>query len=101
MATIDGAAAIGLDHELGSLEPGKRADVVLIDTSGPEWVPTAPDPVQQLVWASDGRAVRDVVASGRIVVRDRQLLTVDIDALRPEAQRRLTELTAGRYDERR
>jgi 5-methylthioadenosine/S-adenosylhomocysteine deaminase len=99
MATIDGAEAIGVDDELGSLEPGKRADVVLVDTSGPEWVPMSPDPVQQLVWASDGRAVRDVVASGRIVVRDRQLLTVDIDALRPEAQRRLTELTAGRYGE--
>jgi 5-methylthioadenosine/S-adenosylhomocysteine deaminase len=100
MATIDGAAAIGMDHDIGSLEVGKRADVVLIDTTGPEWIPAAPDPVLQLVWASDGRSVRDVVASGKVVVRDRRLTTVDIEALRPAAQQRLAELTAGRYPHR-
>ena len=65
LATIDGARAIGLDHDIGSLEIGKRADVVIVDTSGPAWTPHAADPVTALVWASDGRAVRDVVASGR------------------------------------
>lgn len=81
LATIAGAAAIGMDHEIGSLEPGKRADVVLIDTTTPEWVPASPDPVLQLIWASDGRSVRDVVAAGRVVVRDRRCTTVDLDAL--------------------
>ena len=72
MATIRGAEAIGLAHDLGSLEPGKRADIVLIDTTGPAWQPLSVDPVQQLVWGSDGRSVRHVVASGRVVVRDRR-----------------------------
>ncbi|MGH9132978.1 MAG: amidohydrolase family protein, partial [Ilumatobacteraceae bacterium] len=77
LATIDGARAIGLDHEIGSLDVGKRADIVVVDTTGPEWTPISPDRVLQLIWASDGRAVRDVVASGRVVVRDHVCTTVD------------------------
>ena len=88
LATIGGAAAIGMDHEIGSLEPGKRADVVVVATDGPEWVPLAPDPVLQLVWASDGRSVRHVIASGRVVVRDGRCVTVDVDALGRAAQER-------------
>ena len=92
LATIRGAAAVGMADELGSLEPGKRADIVVIDTTGPNWVPRSPDPVLQLVWASDGRDVRHVVASGRIVVRDGRCTTVDVAALAADAaasQRRL------------
>jgi len=81
LATIAGAAAIGMDHEIGSLEIGKRADIVLVDTTTPEWVPASPDPVLQLIWASDGRAVCDVIASGRHVVRDGRCTTVDLAEL--------------------
>ena len=80
LATIRGAEAIGLDHRIGSLEPGKQADVVVHDTGGPQWVPRSPDPVVQLMWASDGRSVNDVVIAGRVVVRDRRCVTVDVDA---------------------
>jgi 5-methylthioadenosine/S-adenosylhomocysteine deaminase len=86
LATIAGARAVGLDHELGSLEPGKRADVVVMATTGPNWVTRSPDPILQLVWASDGRDVRHVVASGRVVVRDRACTTVDLTSLAAEAQ---------------
>jgi 5-methylthioadenosine/S-adenosylhomocysteine deaminase len=92
LATIDGARALGLEHDIGSLEPGKRADVVVIDTSGPAWTPHADDPVTALVWASDGRAVREVVASGRVVVRDGRCVTVDhrqLAAASHEAHQRL------------
>ena len=91
-ATLGGAAALGLEHELGSLTPGKRADIVLVDTTGPEWVPRSPDPALQLVWASDGRSVRHVVASGRVVVRDREPTLLDrrdLTAAAAERQRRL------------
>ena len=87
-ATLGGARALGLDHELGSLTAGKRADIVLVDTSGPEWVPRSPDPVLQLVWASDGRSVRHVVASGRVVVRDGEPTMVDRAGLADAAQER-------------
>lgn len=86
LATVDGARALGLGHELGSLEVGKRADVVLVDTTGPAWTPHADDPTLALVWGSDGRAVRDVVASGRVVVRDGSCVTIDHRSLVAEAQ---------------
>ncbi|HEY3484446.1 MAG TPA: amidohydrolase family protein, partial [Ilumatobacteraceae bacterium] len=85
LATWAGAEAIGMAHEIGSLEPGKRADLVLVDTSGPEWVPLADDSIRQLVWASDGRSVRHVVASGRVVVRDGEPTLIDREALASEA----------------
>ncbi|MEM1335709.1 MAG: amidohydrolase family protein, partial [Actinomycetota bacterium] len=86
MATIEGARACGVDDELGSLTVGKRADVVLLDTAGPEWTPRSPDPILQLIWASDGRCVRDVMIAGRDVVRDGQPVLVDRDDLAVEAQ---------------
>ncbi len=82
LATIAGAEALGMGHEIGSLEVGKRADIVLLDTDRAEFTPPSPDPVLPIVWATDGRAVAEVVASGRIVVRDGACITVDHDELR-------------------
>ena len=87
-ATLGAARAIGRADDLGSLAVGKRADIVLIDTTGPEWVPASPDPMLQLVWASDGRAVSDVVVGGRIVVRDREPTMVDRPGLALHAAER-------------
>ena len=97
LATIGGAHALGLADEIGSLEAGKRVDVAIVDTTRPEWVPRSTDPVLQLVWASDGRAVRDVVAGGKVVVRDGRCTTVttheraELAARAQAAQRRLLE----------
>jgi 5-methylthioadenosine/S-adenosylhomocysteine deaminase len=95
LATIAGAEALGLEHELGSLEVGKRADVVVVDITGPPWLPAAADPVLGLVWGAGGSSVRDVVASGRVVVRDGQCVTVDVDALRSEANAASSRLLAA------
>ncbi len=86
MATIEGARACGVDDTRGSLAVGKRADVVLLDTTGPEWMPRSPDPVLQMIWASDGRSVRDVLVGGRDVVRDRRPVGIDTDELAVHAQ---------------
>jgi len=85
LATITGAEAIGMAGELGSLEVGKRADVVVLDATGAASTPSAPDPVMGMIWGSDGRAVTDVIASGRVVVANRTCVTVDIATLRAEA----------------
>jgi 5-methylthioadenosine/S-adenosylhomocysteine deaminase len=84
-ATIGGAEAIGMADRIGSLEPGKRADVVVHDTSSLVWSPRSADPVLQLVWAASGRAVREVLVDGRVVVRDGRCITVDHDELRVAA----------------
>ena len=85
LATSAGAAAIGKAGVLGSLAVGQRADIVVHDRQGVQWLPPSTDPVRQLIWGSDGRSVRDVVIDGRVVVRDGRCVTVDLDALRGAA----------------
>ncbi len=84
LATIRGAEAIGKGAEIGSLAPGKLADVVVFDCGASTLTPHG-DVALQLVWGSDGRDVRDVFIGGRPVVRDRRCITVDLDDLRGAA----------------
>ena len=67
MATRLGAEALGLGDELGSIEPGKKADLVLFDTQRPEWQALF-NPVNNLVYNADGRSVHTVIIDGRVVV---------------------------------
>jgi cytosine/adenosine deaminase-related metal-dependent hydrolase len=67
MATSLGAQALGLGDELGSIEPGKKADLVLFDTHRPEWQALR-NPVNNLVYNADGRSVHTVIVDGRVVV---------------------------------
>jgi 5-methylthioadenosine/S-adenosylhomocysteine deaminase len=76
MATIHGAAALGLDREIGSLERGKRADLVLYDLDVPEWRPLL-DPVNNLVYAATGASVRTVLIDGRVVLDEGRMTTID------------------------
>jgi len=76
MATIGGARALKLDHLVGSLEPGKRADVVVIDLDEDNLVPLY-DPVSHLAYAVETSNVRTVIIDGRIVLRDGVLTTAD------------------------
>jgi 5-methylthioadenosine/S-adenosylhomocysteine deaminase len=92
LATIGGARAIGKGDEIGSLEVGKQADLVVHSTRGPQFTPRGTDPVRQLVWASDGRSVEHVLVAGRQVVRDGRCVTVDLDLLRDEARSRRDRL---------
>ena len=76
LATIEGARALGLDGTIGSLEPGKRADIIVVDLQSP-FVAPALDVVTAVVSACKGRDVRDVMIDGRTVVRSRRLQTAD------------------------
>ena len=76
MATINGARAFGLGDEIGSIEVGKKADLVLFDTRRPEWR-SLHDPVNNLVYNADGRSVHTVMVDGRIVVEDHRPTFVD------------------------
>jgi 5-methylthioadenosine/S-adenosylhomocysteine deaminase len=85
MATIGGARAIGRSHDLGSLEVGKRADVVLVDLDRPHTVPVT-DPVSNLVYAANSSNVDTVLIDGRIVLCDGRATTVDEAAILAEAR---------------
>lgn len=86
LLTIAGAEAVGMADQIGSLEAGKAADIVVIDRSGIQWQPPSPDPILQLVWAGGGRSVTDVLVDGRLVIADGQCTTVDTGSLRTEAR---------------
>ena len=96
LATIRGAQAVGKSATIGSLEVGKLADIVVHDTSGPQWLPRSTDPVLQLIWASDGRSVCDVLVGGRHVVAGGRCTSVDVDGLRAEAAQRRDHLLQSR-----
>jgi 5-methylthioadenosine/S-adenosylhomocysteine deaminase len=76
MATINGAKALGMADEIGSLERGKRADIIILNMWSPEWIPNYSE-VQNLVYSADGRSVETVYVNGRLIMDDRKVLTVD------------------------
>jgi 5-methylthioadenosine/S-adenosylhomocysteine deaminase len=80
MATAGGARSMGLADDLGAVEAGRRADLVLLDLATPGFVPLN-DPVRQLVYCETGSSVRTVIVNGRVVVDDGTLTTVDLRAL--------------------
>ena len=81
MATIRGARALGLADEIGSIEPGKKADLTIIDLTGAHCQPAGPDPHATLVYCARASDVTDVFVEGRAVVRNRKLLTLDAPKL--------------------
>jgi 5-methylthioadenosine/S-adenosylhomocysteine deaminase len=85
MATVEGARAIGRT-ETGSIEVGKRADLITVEARQPHLAPLF-DPEKALVYSARGGDVRDAVIDGRVVMRDRKVLTVDEDGLLVEAER--------------
>jgi 5-methylthioadenosine/S-adenosylhomocysteine deaminase len=92
MATIDGARALGLEGEIGSLEPGKKADFVLFGLDHSEWVPYR-DPLQALVWSASSASIRQTWVDGRQVFVDGTLTTLPDEAdLRREARERADRL---------
>jgi 5-methylthioadenosine/S-adenosylhomocysteine deaminase len=81
MATIDGATALGLEAETGSLEVGKAADLVAVDVRRLGYTPT-PDLATLLIYSGSGRDVRHVMVAGQWLVRHGKLTTVDTRRLR-------------------
>lgn len=85
MATLGGAAALQMSDQIGSIEVGKKADLVTHDTDRPEWRPLL-NVMNQLVWSADGRGVDTVVVDGKIVVAGGEMTTVDEQAIYAAAQ---------------
>jgi 5-methylthioadenosine/S-adenosylhomocysteine deaminase len=90
MGTIEGAKAMGLGHRIGSLEAGKQADLIVVDINTPNLLPIIDAPVRTLVpnliYSGTGKEVQTVVVAGRIVMRNRDVLTLNESKVRDEAQ---------------
>lgn len=93
MATIDGARALLWDDEIGSLEEGKRADLVLFDLTHIEWVPCH-DPVQALVYSATPRSITTVLVDGRVVLDDGRITTLEEQPLLEEVRERAAAIVA-------
>jgi len=76
MATIHGARALGMEKEIGSLEPGKKADIVLFDADTPQWQPLYCEPYN-LVYSASGDSADTVIIDGKIVMEKRQVRTIN------------------------
>ena len=85
MATIGGAQALHLDDRIGSLEAGKRADVIVLDTSGPNAIPLF-DPASHLVYSARSDAVQTVIVEGKILMERRRVKTLDVERIRRRAR---------------
>ncbi len=85
MATIDGARALHMENEIGSLEAGKKADLILISLDEPNAVPMY-DVYAQVAYSLKGSDVETVVIGGRVVMRERKLLTIDEPAVLEKAR---------------
>jgi 5-methylthioadenosine/S-adenosylhomocysteine deaminase len=86
MATMDGARARNLEHEIGSLEAGKAADIIIVDLKRLHTTPH-PDVVSTIVYAAEASDVRTVMIDGRVVLREAELATINEDEAIEEANR--------------
>jgi cytosine/adenosine deaminase-related metal-dependent hydrolase len=93
MATLGGARALHLEDRLGSLEVGKLADVIVIDTSSTSMVPLY-DPYTALVYAASPRDVRTTIVNGREIMRDRRVQTVDTREVREHVRALMKNIEA-------
>jgi 5-methylthioadenosine/S-adenosylhomocysteine deaminase len=96
MATVGGAHALGLGDRIGSLEPGKQADLICVDLGAANLLPVLDEPIRtlvpNLVYAGTGKEVRDVVVAGRVLMRDRRVLTLSESDVCAEAQHEAEQL---------
>ena len=92
LATIEGAKAMGLDREIGSIEIGKRADLVVVNISDLHATPTPRDLASAIVYSAQPEDVQTVIIDGRLVLRDRKLLTLDEAKVRSDANEQAEEL---------
>jgi 5-methylthioadenosine/S-adenosylhomocysteine deaminase len=76
MATLGGARVLGMEEEIGSLQVGKKADVIILDLNKPHLQPVY-NIVSHLVYSATGADVRDVIIDGKVIMENRRLLTLD------------------------
>jgi 5-methylthioadenosine/S-adenosylhomocysteine deaminase len=85
MATIEGARVLGIGHLVGSLEEGKKADIIIVDTNKPHLTPMY-NPFSHLVYAARGNDVRHAIIAGCTVMENRKLMTINLREIMASAR---------------
>jgi 5-methylthioadenosine/S-adenosylhomocysteine deaminase len=93
MATLGGARALGLGDLVGRIEPGMRADLIVIRTDGPHWTPNV-NWISNLVYASSGADVDTVIVDGEVLMEGREMTQLDEERILAEARERAATLYA-------
>ena len=93
MATLGGAKALGLGDEIGTLEVGKRADVIIVNPGELHSTPHA-DPISSLVYSAHSSDVEACLVDGQVLMKDKQLLTMDRERILRESQKQFCRLAA-------
>lgn len=91
MATINGARALGMSDEIGSIEVGKKADIILVRTDLPHLTPPM-NPISHLVYAGEGSDVDTVIVDGKVLMEQRRVTTLDETVVLEQASRRAEKL---------
>lgn len=98
VATIEGATAIGLGDQIGSLEPGKKADLIIVDLKAPHMTPVISRPVRNIapniVYSARGDEVETAIIDGRVVMEEGRVLTLDEERVMEEAQKAAEAITS-------
>jgi 5-methylthioadenosine/S-adenosylhomocysteine deaminase len=94
MGTIGGARALGMDKQIGSLEPGKRADLIVVSARNARHTPMY-DPISHLVYVTNGDDVQTTIVNGKVLMRDRKVLTLDERAVLTEARAWVTKVRSA------
>jgi 5-methylthioadenosine/S-adenosylhomocysteine deaminase len=93
MATLNGARALGKEKEIGSLEIGKKADLIALDLDEIGWSPLGGQDISTaLVYSVTGQHVRDVMVNGQWLFRDNRWLTINFNSARQELEHQHTDL---------
>jgi 5-methylthioadenosine/S-adenosylhomocysteine deaminase len=94
MATIDGAKVLGMEKTIGSLEAGKRADLIVVSMASARQTPMY-DPLSHLVYVTRGDDVRTTIVNGKVLMRDRKVLTLDEAAVLADARGWIAKVRAA------
>ncbi len=97
LATIQGAKALGVEREIGSLEPGKRADIILVDAKSPNMNPVygKETVVSDLVYSASSANVHTTIVDGQVLMENRQFKTIDVGQIVARTRELATELAHG------
>jgi cytosine/adenosine deaminase-related metal-dependent hydrolase len=94
MATINGAKALNMENEIGSIEAGKKADIAIFDMHRPDWVPLYNE-IQNFVYSAQGESCESVIIDGEFIMEDRKVLSIDEEEIIDRIQFRAKKISAN------